>query len=195
MKFEKLGNVFPVIRNGASIKQDKVTDGYPITRIETIADGTIDLNRVGYASIHDESFSGFYLQENDILMSHINSVSHLGKVAFVSRINEKVIHGMNLLCLKADESKVHPTYSFYFLKSPIFRSKIKRITKKSVNQASFNISNLKDIEIPLPSLPDQLHIANLLSFLSSANIGGAYSCRWLRILSGSQSSFISCSFR
>ncbi len=163
MKVERLGNVFPVIRNGANIKQDKVTDGYPITRIETIADGTIDLSRVGYASIHDETFSDFYLKENDILMSHINSVSHLGKVALVSRINEKVIHGMNLLCLKADESKIHPTYSYYFLKSPIFRSKIKRITKKSVNQASFNISNLKDIEFPLPPLPDQIHIANLLS--------------------------------
>ncbi len=43
MKFEKIGNVFLVIRNGANIKQDKVTDGYPITRIETIADGTVDL--------------------------------------------------------------------------------------------------------------------------------------------------------
>lgn len=163
MKFEKIGNVFLVIRSGANIKQDKVTDGYPITRIETIADGTVDLNRVGYASIHDESFSEFYLQENDILMSHINSVSHLGKVALVNQIYEKVIHGMNLLCLKADVSIINPMYSFYYFKSPIFRSKIERITKKSVNQASFNISNLKDIEIPLPPLPDQLHIANLLS--------------------------------
>ncbi|MCR4293853.1 MAG: restriction endonuclease subunit S [Candidatus Kuenenia sp.] len=54
-------------------------------------------------------------------------------------------------------------YSFYFFKSPIFRSRIKKITKKSVNQASFNISNLKEIEISLPSLDHQLHIANLLS--------------------------------
>lgn len=163
MKFETIGNVFPIIRNGANIKQDKVTDGYPITRIETIADGTVDLNRVGYASIHDENFSDFYLKENDILMSHINSVSHLGKVALVNGIEKKVIHGMNLLCLKADENKINPVYSFYFFKSPVFRSKIKRITKKSVNQASFNISNLKDIEIPLPPLPEQLHIASILS--------------------------------
>ena len=163
MRFEKIGSVFPIIRNGANIKQDKVTDGYPITRIETIADGTVDLKRVGYASIHDERFSEFFFFEYDILMSHINSVSHLGKVALVNHIGEKVIHGMNLLCLKADESRINPMYSFYFLRSPIFRSKIKRITKKSVNQASFNISNLKDIEIPLPPLPDQLHIATILS--------------------------------
>jgi len=96
-------------------------------------------------------------------MSHINSVSHLGKVALVNEIETKVIHGMNLLCLKADEKKINPKYSFYFFKSPLFRTKIKKITKKSVNQASFNISNLKDIEIPVPPLPDQLHIANILS--------------------------------
>lgn len=163
MKFEKIGNIFPVIRNGENIKQDKVIDGYPITRIETIADGFVDLNRVGYASVHDESFSEYYLQDNDILMSHINSVPHLGKVALVKDLKQTVIHGMNLLCLKADVSKINPLYSFYFFKSPIFRSRIKKITKKSVNQASFNISNLKEIEISLPSLDHQLHIANLLS--------------------------------
>ena len=86
MRFEKIGSVFPIIRNGANIKQDKVTDGYPITRIETIADGTVDLKRVGYASIHDERFSEFFLQENDILMSHINSISHLRKIALVNHI-------------------------------------------------------------------------------------------------------------
>ena len=51
MRFEKIGSVFPIIRNGANIKQDKVTDGYPITRIETIADGTVDLKRVGYFNV------------------------------------------------------------------------------------------------------------------------------------------------
>ena len=33
----RLGDVFPLIRNGASIKQTDGAGGYPITRIETIA--------------------------------------------------------------------------------------------------------------------------------------------------------------
>ena len=163
MKQVKIGQVFSTIRNGATIQQDKVVDGIPITRIETIADGTVDMNRLGYASVQGENFKDFYLEEGDILMSHINSVSHLGKVAIFENRNEKIIHGMNLLCLKTYPDKLLPKYAFYYLKSLQFRSSIKKITKKSVNQASFNISNLKEIDIPLPSLSTQIQIANILS--------------------------------
>lgn len=163
MKQVKIGEAFSTIRNGATIQQDKVVDGTPITRIETIADGTVDLNRLGYASVQGDNFKDFYLQEGDILMSHINSVSHLGKVAIFENKNEKIIHGMNLLCLKANHEKLLAKYAFYYLKSLQFRSSIKKITKKSVNQASFNISNLKGIQIPLPSLSEQTHIAQVLS--------------------------------
>ena len=37
----KLGECFSVIRNGASIRQTDGAGGFPITRIETIADKTI----------------------------------------------------------------------------------------------------------------------------------------------------------
>ena len=163
MKRLKIGEAFSSIRNGATIQQDKVVDGTPVTRIETIADGTVDLNRLGYASIKGDNFKDFYLQDGDILMSHINSVSHLGKVAIFENRNEKIIHGMNLLCLKVNSEKLLPKYAFYYLKSLRFRNSIKKITKKSVNQASFNISNLREIEIPLPSLSVQIQIATILS--------------------------------
>ena len=163
MKQVKIGEAFSSIRNGATIQQDKVVDGTPVTRIETIADGTVDWNRLGYASIKGDNFKDFYLQDGDILMSHINSISHLGKVAIFENRNEKIIHGMNLLCLKTNSEKLLPKYAFYYLKSLLFRNSIKKITKKSVNQASFNISNLREIKIPLPSLSDQIQIVTILS--------------------------------
>lgn len=75
----------------------------PITRIETISNSEIDKNKLGYANITDEQFQDYYLQNGDILMSHINSLSHLGKTALVSNITENIIHGMNLLLLRCDE--------------------------------------------------------------------------------------------
>ena len=76
MRKVKIKDVFHSIRNGANIKQDKSSGGIPITRIETIYENEISLERLGYAGIEDESYQDFYLQEGDILMSHINSVSH-----------------------------------------------------------------------------------------------------------------------
>ena len=51
--------------------------GYPITRIETIANSEVDRNRMGYAGITDiAKYDNYVLQTGDILMSHINSEKH-----------------------------------------------------------------------------------------------------------------------
>ena len=47
----ELSSIVIRIRNGLSIKQSKERRGLPITRIETIADGSIDENRVGFAGV------------------------------------------------------------------------------------------------------------------------------------------------
>ena len=161
----KLGEVFFIIRNGASIKQTDRATGLPITRIETISDYSIDRNKFGYANIIDiTAYKNYLLQDQDILMSHINSEKHLGKSAiyFKNDENEQIIHGMNLLMLRANQKILLPKYAFYFFLTQYFKKQLINIIKKSVNQASFTVSSLKDLEIPLPPLEEQKKIATIL---------------------------------
>lgn len=160
----KLGECFSVIRNGASIRQTDGAGGFPITRIETIADKTINREKLGYAEIYDlAQYRDYILQDGDILMSHINSEKHLGKVALYSKQDdEQIIHGMNLLMLRADTQKVIPEYAKYYFESQKFLRQIGRITKKSVNQASFTVTALKELEIPLASIIVQRDISEKL---------------------------------
>ena len=160
----KLGECFSVIRNGASIRQTDGAGGFPITRIETIADKTINRKKFGYAGIYDlAQYRDYILQDGDILMSHINSEKHLGKVALYSKQDdEQIIHGMNLLMLRADTQKVIPEYAKYYFESQKFLRQIGRITKKSVNQASFTVTALKELEIPLASIIVQRDISEKL---------------------------------
>jgi type I restriction enzyme S subunit len=160
----KLGECFSVIRNGASIRQTDGAGGFPITRIETIADKTINREKFGYAEIYDlAQYRDYILQDGDILMSHINSEKHLGKVALYSKQDdEQIIHGMNLLMLRADTQKVIPEYAKYYFESQKFLRQIGRITKKSVNQASFTVTALKELEIPLASIIVQRDISEKL---------------------------------
>lgn len=162
MNYFKINDLFYLIRNGANIKQTSDKSGIPITRIETIVDNKIDYKRVGYADIFEDQFEKYYLTNGDILMSHINSVSHLGKVGLVENIDINVIHGMNLLILKTKSNIAFPKYVYYYFTTSNFKIKLIPITKKSINQASFNIKDLKEIEIPLPSYENQIKIANLL---------------------------------
>ena len=81
MRTVEFGSLFQFMRNGMSIKQDKSGEGLPISRIETIADSSIDPDRVGYAGLTFDACKAWLLQEGDILFSHINSVEHIGKCA------------------------------------------------------------------------------------------------------------------
>lgn len=160
----KLGEVFTLIRNGASIKQTEGAGGFPITRIETIANRKVDRKKFGYADIVDiTKYESYVLQDGDILMSHINSEKHLGKVAlYKKQVNEQIIHGMNLLVLRANPKILLSDYAAYFFETPGFLRQIQKITKKSVNQASFTVTALKELEIPLPLLDEQRRIAAVL---------------------------------
>ncbi|WP_054957085.1 restriction endonuclease subunit S [Paenibacillus dakarensis] len=160
----RLGEVFSLIRNGASIKQGIVDGGYPITRIETIANSEVDRNRMGYAGIQDiTKYESYVLQTGDILMSHINSEKHLGKTAIYEKQNDEIIiHGMNLLCLRPVAHLLNYRYGHYYFRSQRFKRMIPGITKKSVNQASFTVTALKNLEIPLPPLEVQQQMVSTL---------------------------------
>jgi len=115
-----LENYFLFIRNGVSIKQFD-GDGIPIIKIESISNEYLNLSKLGFANIYDENYKEYYLKNGDILMLHINSQKHLGKTAIVENLDKKVIHGMNLICLRPDVKKKLPEYIFYFLKTKKFK--------------------------------------------------------------------------
>lgn len=162
MKVVEFGDLFEFIRNGMNVKQDKSGDGLPITRIETISNSFIDPERVGFAGLEVESCKEWLLSPGDILFSHINSVEHIGKCAVYEGTPEKLVHGMNLLCLRPDNKHLLPGFAKYLIRSPSFRKKLSSYINKAVNQASVSIGNLKGIPVTIPELSEQSRIANIL---------------------------------
>ena len=160
-EYKTIGELFPYVKNGANIKQSKGAGGIPITRIETLANGVFNYDRLGYADIVDAGkYEKNILSKGDILMSHINSLEHIGR-AVTYKGDEKIIHGMNLLRLIPIES-VDTDYCCFYFKTKKFKKAILSITHKSVNQASFNTSSLKNLSIPIPPLSEQKGIVDYL---------------------------------
>ena len=98
----------------------------------------------------------------DILFSHINSVEHVGKCAVYRGLPDSLIHGMNLLNLRCDQSKITPEFAKYLIRSPGFRDRLANFINKAVNQASVSIGNLRTIPVSVPPLPEQRRIAAIL---------------------------------
>ena len=155
MSYE-MQDCFSLIRNGANIKQGQFEGGIPITRIETISDEIVDRQKMGYAGIADNKYELYYLQDGDILISHINSLKHIGKCALYNKKeNESIIHGMNLLCLRPNIVTINPVFAIHMLRSNIIRKGITDITKPAVNQASFSAKDFGKLRTIIPPMDKQ----------------------------------------
>jgi type I restriction enzyme S subunit len=157
-EMKRLGGMLAYLGNGAVYKPAS-SFGFPVTRIETIADGAIDFSRVGYAVPTDE-LKKYRLKKGDILFSHINSIDHIGKVA-IYESETALYHGMNLLLLRPSEA-VLSRYLFYWLGSRQGRKQSATLAKQAVSQASINTVELKGLELLLPAVDEQTAIAAVL---------------------------------
>ncbi len=159
----RLSQLVTAMRNGTTIDQNDDGRGVPVTRIETISDGTINLDKVRYADVSPKDIDRWRLLPGDILLSHINSVDHIGKSALYDGRPAVLIHGMNLLLLRADRSRILPEFLHYALRSTPVRSRIRARCKRAINQASINQKELGSIELVVPSLVEQHRAVELLA--------------------------------
>ena len=155
--------------NGLVIKQTKAAKGMPITRIETLSNDCFNRDRLGYGDIFDEEkYSHYILDDKDLLMSHINSRTFLGRtVLYRKRNGEKIIHGMNVLRIKTNQDILDPIFAFYLFRTSLFKRHIDNIRKDAINQSSFALSDLKNIELYIPTIKEQNKIAYTLQLLDS----------------------------
>uniref|UniRef100_UPI0022B3C2C6 restriction endonuclease subunit S n=2 Tax=Acinetobacter TaxID=469 RepID=UPI0022B3C2C6 len=161
LKFSFVG-----IKNGATETQiEESNNTVPISRIESISTGEINYEKVGFVNKYSIAES-YKINEGDILLSHINSLSMVGNIA-LKRDTSILYHGMNLLRLMPNKDKFDPKYLFWILKSKYFRNSVESIAKPAINQASVSIDSLKNISLLIPTKIEQQDIANFLDHETS----------------------------
>ena len=126
----------------------------------------IDSNKFGYANIiNSNPYKNYILENDDILMSHINSPKHLCKCAIYKKEeNETVIHGMNLLNLRFIFSDL-AAFMLMIFKGSLFKSYVSKEMKHSVNQASITTTQLSSFLFPLPPIQEQKRLVEKIAFL------------------------------
>lgn len=163
-EYKKLGDCFPYIKNGANIKQIKGADGLPITRIETLSGGVFNRDRMGYAGIYNlDKYSDYVLEDGDLLLSHINSKTYIGRtVEYRAKNDETIIHGMNLLRLKSNLDVINSSFFAYYTLSNDFKTNVAKVRKDAVNQSSIAISDIRKFSIPVPPIQSQQYVVDEL---------------------------------
>ncbi len=162
----KLGEVLAEIKSGLSRKLSLEDIGIPVLRSNNLLNNKVSAKELKYWYVDDPQgakVSDYYVQDGDILINFINSTSQIGKSAIFKKLLDRdVIYTTNILKLTVDNSNSNHFIS-YFTQSDMYWPQIKLITKPAVNQASFTTSDFKKILLPLPQLPEQKKIAEILS--------------------------------
>jgi type I restriction enzyme, S subunit len=152
--------------NGLTIGQSKQGGELQVTRIETISDGIIDEQKVRWVSgLKPDQIEKYRIQKGDIPLSHINSDRHLGKSAIALKDYSDLLHGMNLLLLRANREVLEPEFLHFVLCYYRTKGVFITICSRSVNQSSINQAKLKALKIPLPPLLEQRRIATVLGLV------------------------------
>lgn len=159
--FVALEDLCVSIKNGINVEQIDEKGLYRVTRIQTIADGTVNLEKTKWTN--DEPGDDYFMLEGDILLSHINSFEHLAKTAIFSGVDEKVVHGINLIRFRFDKNKILPKFAVLIMKSQGFIDEARKFAQRAVNQASIKVADLRKICIPVPNIEEQQRIVQQIA--------------------------------
>lgn len=149
--------------NGIYKPKSEYGEGIRILRIDGFYDGKIlDDYKWQRLSITLEEIDKYCLKVSDIVINRVNSMSHLGKCALVRVLNETTVFESNMMRLRVDTTRVNPEFLVMYLSSQKGRTELTQHAKQAVNQASINQTDVRNTRIPLPDLPTQHYLVQVL---------------------------------
>ncbi len=154
VEFGKLIKTGP--QNGLYKPQSFYGSGVPIVRINDFPnEGGVVTSTTLRVRLDIDETEKYGLKPNDILVNRVNSLSHLGKTAFVPHLSEPFVFESNMMRLQVQNRRVFPMFAFRFLCSNRGRWQLQGRAKRAVAQSSINQGDLRSVIFPLPSLAHQ----------------------------------------
>ncbi|MCP4601557.1 MAG: hypothetical protein GY847_13765 [Proteobacteria bacterium] len=133
-----------------------------VVGMKNLQDGKIQLSNLARVALSDEERRTFLLKRDDVLINRTNSYDLVGKVGIFDS-DDEVAFVSYLVLLRGKPDIVNQRFLSYWLNSYPSQKSIKRIATKGVSQVNVNPTEFKKhCPIPLPTLPEQEAIAEVL---------------------------------
>jgi len=156
---EKLGDVSYKPQYGYTESATTEEVGPHFLRITDIKDnGLVNWSTVPYCPCSDENFLKYALNKDDILVARIGATT--GKSYIVSECPPAVFASY-LIRIKTKPSSLLSTFMHQFMNTQLYWAQI-NATKGGRLKQGVNISNLQNLQVPLPELREQKAIVSFL---------------------------------
>jgi type I restriction enzyme, S subunit len=164
------GSIFKQIKSGISRRFVHEDVGYPVIRSTNIDGNKLKLDDLKYWYTTDTQgvdLKNYILENGDLLVNFINSLSQIGKCCIFEEQNRPYIFTTNIFSIKVDEKRIINKYFYYYSQTDMYKKDIQNITKPAVNQASFTKADFEGLKIALPSIQEQQKIVDILSSIDN----------------------------
>lgn len=137
-----------------------VENGIPMLRVVDLENGKV--KESGFHKISknlDEEYIRSRLMGNEVLISLVGTI---GRIAVTESYHRFMNVHRNIGIIPVDKKKIDKRYLAYIMQSEMVQKEI-RVKTTGGNQPLFNLGDLRNLNILLPPLKEQLEIVNIIS--------------------------------
>jgi type I restriction enzyme, S subunit len=175
-------------KNGLYKPADLYGDGTPIIRIGDFTGGILRNSKaLQRVRIADNEIEQFGVANGQILINRVNSIEHLGKSLLVASLTEPTVYESNMMRLDPKLDMVVPEFLIGCLQHPSIVAKLRARSKRAVQQASINQTDVLTLQIPVPPIATQRTFAANIAEIEQLRTSGEQSFRSERALSAALS--------
>jgi type I restriction enzyme S subunit len=163
------GDLIEATQYGSSNATNSEGDGYPSLRMGNYnLRGEMDYSKIKYQELKDEEeFEKYKLNSGDVLFNRTNSSDLVGKMCIYDGGLEDAVFASYLIRVELDETKVLPEYFVTYMNSHLGEIERQGKLKQAVSQANINATELREMEMSIPSLEAQKEIVASLDYMRS----------------------------
>jgi len=156
----RLGEVVEKIQYGISKKGQREGE-YPILRMNNLMEGQINTQDLQFVDLTKDEFDKFKLIKGDIIFNRTNSIELVGKTALFD-LERDFVFASYLLRIRVNILKLLPQFLNWYFNWGKSQERLKKLASRGASQVNISATRLRTFQIPLPPLPEQREIAEIL---------------------------------
>ena len=144
-------------------------EGVRVVRLQNIGTGFFLNDDEAYISeSYYRELARYALQSGDVIVAGLGDETHqVGRACIVPTYLGSAINKADCFCLRAESFLLDNTYLMYFLNSSFGRRQILQ-RAQGTTRLRINVTNLKTVSMPLPSIGHQREISKTLQLIDEA---------------------------
>lgn len=153
----RLGDVAEVVSGVAKGRKlvGKVTREVPYLRVANVQAGGLDLAEMKYIPATADEIAELAVRSGDVLLTEGGDFDKVGRGALLEANIGECIHQNHVFRVRTHAARVVPEYFAAYLQTSAARQYFLKAAKKTSNLASINMTQLRNLPLPLPRLETQ----------------------------------------